>query len=688
MGTTVALEPAPLAEAAPPAPALVAPWVDALPRLAAFGLVALGLVGTPLVLLGAFTPLLVVALGLPALVALEVAWRRTAPRAGAVARRALVVSVLAVVVAALSTGLNARFESQHLLVDGDPAVYAVAGQLLAETGTLTLPTQQDTVFGGVESLNFAGAGFDAYDGDDLVRPSFLHLLPQVLAVASWIGGAQALLWANAVVSGFALLAVFAFGSRLTGRPEWALVAMTALAVSLPQQHFSRDTFSELPAQLLVFAGLALLFDAVRARRAVPGLLAGLVLGVSCLARIDAFAYLIPLTMVATVLVLAGAARLGAALAGGVAAGAVLGYVDLRVGSPGYLSLQSENLDLILVALAATAIVCVVALVLRERARALWDRLHGRALAAGVTGLVVLLSLYAGVVRPQVETGRNLSPDQPTSVGVLQELAGQQADPLRSYDELSLQWLTWYLGPAAVALGLLALAVLIWRTLRRQDDPEQRERALLALAFVLLFSASTALYLWRPSIIPVHYWATRRFLPVTIPGLLLLAAWLVPKVRGRWRLPAGAAVGAALLAPPLVYAQGHWTEREYVPMLDVVERTCAALQPDDALLLLGGNALSTGLPQTLQGFCGLPVAVLGEESTTGDVATATAAAAAQGKRLVVLSPVPDPELVDGPIPGDFELLLAQPVTVVALTLTERPQEDYVFEVRIYLRFPPG
>ncbi len=146
-------------------------------------------------------------------------------------------------------------------------------------------------------------------------------------------------------------------------------------------------------------------------------------------------------------------------------------------------------------------------------------------------------------------------------------------------------------------------------------------------------------------------------------------------------------GVALLAPPLVYAQGHWTEREYVPMLDVVERTCAALQPDDALLLLGGNALSTGLPQTLQGFCDVPVAVLGERSTTADVRAASAAAAEQGRRLVVLSPVPDPELVDGPIPGDFELLLVQPVSVVALTLTERPQEEYVFEVRIYLRTPP-
>jgi hypothetical protein len=122
-----------------------------------------------------------------------------------------------VLVAALSVGLNVRSHSQHLLVDGDPAVYAVSGQLLAETGSLRIDTASETVFGGVPSLNYAGAGFDAYDDETVVRPSFMHLLPQALAVASWIGGPQALLWANAWIAGFALLAVFCFGARLTGR---------------------------------------------------------------------------------------------------------------------------------------------------------------------------------------------------------------------------------------------------------------------------------------------------------------------------------------------------------------------------------------------------------------------------------------------------------------------------------------
>ena len=666
----------------------VLPLVDAVPRLTAFALVGLGLVGTPLLLAGRFDRLPVLLGGGAVLLALELAWRRVAPRRRRVTRAAAVASLLAVLVAALSTAANARWGSQHLLVDGDPAVYAVTGQLIATTGSLEIPTLSQTVFGGVPTLNYAGAGFDANPDETVVRPSFMHLLPQALAVASWVGGPQALLWMNAVLSGAALLAVFAFAARLTGRAEWALVAMTALAVSLPQLHFSRDTFSEIPAQLLVFAGLALTWDAVRRRRdaLLPGLVAGLVLGVSCIARIDAFFYLVPLLLLVTVLVLAGRPLLAAGLTAGLAVGAVIGYLDLQVGSPSYLGLQKENLDLIFAALAATAVVCAVTLALRSRALQLWERLQGRALAGTVAGVVVLLSLFAGLVRPHLQEARGLSPQQPTAVGNLQKAAGVPVDPLRSYDERSLEWLTWYLGVPAVVLGLLAFTVLVWRTLVRPRTGAEARTVLAGLAFLLLFGATTALYLWRPSIVPVHYWATRRFLPVTIPGLLVCAAWLPAGLAGRARARTSAVVGAvvaaALLLPPLAFLVGHVTEREYVPMLAVTEQVCAGLEPDDAVVLLGGGMIATGLPQTVQIFCEVPVAVVDNATTNADLQALRASAAAEGRRLVLLSPVPAPAVADGPVPADFEQLVSEQVEVVALTLLTRPGSTFQFPLAVH------
>jgi hypothetical protein len=679
--------------AAPVAPPVPVPgWLDALPRLAAFVLVALGLVGTPLLLLGAFEqgPVLLGTLVLTVL--LELGWRRSAAP-GRASRAHTVVGLLALGVAVGSVVLNGLSHSQHLLVDGDPAVYAVTGQLLAERGTLEIATGSESVFGGVDTFNYAGAGFDAYEDETVVRPSFMHLLPMVLAVASWLGdiwmgGPQALLVANAVLSGLALLAVYAFGARLLRSPVMALVATTALALTLPQQHFSRDTFSEIPAQLLVFAGLALLFDVVaRDRKPLPALLAGLVLGVSCIARIDAFFYLVPLVVFATVLVFAGLRAVAAWNLLGLAVGAVLGYLDLRIASPSYLGLQSENLNLIFVALAGITVLCAVALALRRRSLALWQRLQGPALAAVAVVGLLLLSLYAGVIRPEVEVGRNLDPAQPTAVASLQQAAGLPVDPLQSYDELSVQWLAWYLGPVAVALGLLAFALLTGRALRRDRSGADARWTLAGLAFLLLFGATTALYVWRPSIIPVHYWATRRFLPVTIPGLLLLAAWLPVTLRGAWRAVVGVAVAVALLVPPVVFLRGHLTEREYVPMLAITERVCEALRPDDAVVLLGGDRLATGFPQTVQIFCGVPTAVIDRQTTAADLQAAVEAIRAAGRNPVFLSPRPDPQLADGPAPGTFEPVVDLPVSVVALSLTGRPDERFEFAFPVYLSRSP-
>ena len=474
--------------------------------------------------------------------------------------------------------------------------------------------------------------------------------------------------------------------------------MTALALTLPQQHFARDTFSEIPAQLLVFAGLALLYDLVRRRKHLPapllaGAVAGAVFGTSCIVRIDAFFYLVPLTAVATVLWLAGARRLAAGLVVGTAVPAGIGYLDLRVGSTSYLGLQAANLRLIFVALALTAVVAVVVLLLHRRSLGIWERLRGRALGAGVAVLLIALSVYAGIVRPFVETGRHLSPQQPTAVASLQEAAGLPVDPLRSYDELSVQWISWYLGPVAVALGLLGFALLVRRVLLRTRSAHEVDVALAGLAFLLLFGASTALYLWRPSIVPVQYWATRRFLPVTIPGLLLCAVWLGSTVgrtglgrtalhRTALRRAAAGAIAAALLLPPLIFLQGHAKERDYVPMLAITEQLCDALGPDDAVVLLGGTRLATGMPQTLRAFCGVPVAVSSAETTTGDLRTAAQAAAAAGRRLVYLSAVEQPALVDGPVPGDFRPVVDLTVSVVALELTGRPDERFAFPVRVW------
>lgn len=150
---------------------------------------------------------------------------------------------------------------------------------------------------------------------------------------------------------------------------------------------------------------------------------------------------------------------------------------------------------------------------------------------------------------------------------------------------------------------------------------------------------------------------------------------------------GVAVALALLVPPLVFLRGHATERDYVPMLAITERVCDALEPDDAVVLVGGTRTATGLPQLVSTFCSVPVAVVDNETTTQDLARISRSAAEAGKRLVYLSPSPDPALGEAPVPGEFEPVVDLPVTVVALSLTGRPDELFTFPMPLYRATAP-
>jgi hypothetical protein len=83
--------------------------------------------------------------------------------------------------------------------------------------------------------------------------------------------------------------------------------------------------------------------------------------------------------------------------------------------------------------------------------------------------------------------------------------------------------------------------------------------------------------WHPGIFPVQYWASRRFLPVTFPGLLLAAVWACAVVWDRWpgwRRTLPALAGASVLAFPLALLPGATLPRSYEGLAGAVTG-CAA-----------------------------------------------------------------------------------------------------------------
>ncbi|MGZ4664665.1 MAG: hypothetical protein ACXV5Q_06330 [Frankiaceae bacterium] len=692
-------------------------WLDAIVVLPAIGLTALGLVGIPLLLVGAFRPLWVALVCGPVFVVLAVVWARVRPRGGRTPRSVTVPAVLALLLALLSAGYNAHMSDQHLIVDGDPAVYAVSGQLIAETGGAVIATHAQDVFGGESGLIYHGTGFFRTDDGAGSYPQFFHLLPVTLAIGSWVGGPGLMLKVNALLGGLALLAVFIFGARLV-RPWWALLATSALAVTFPQVFFSRDTFSEIPSQLLCFAGLVLLWDGWRRRRSgapafVVGLLAGAVFGSSAMARIDAFFYLVPVAAFLVIVVLrslVGQERdgrherlLAAGVAAGVAAGALVGYADGHWGTPAYLAALGNQVTALMVLAMVIAVAGVAAVALRGWLFPLTRRLRPwqPALANGAAVLILAVAAYAWFLRPRIEVNHHLGLSSPHPGVVSRQLAeGLSVDGLRSYDEMTMRWLSWYLGAAALGLGVVGLALLTRRLIRGRD--------LAALPFVLLVGSVTALYVWRPSIMPVQIWAMRRFLPVVFPGLLLSAAWtaalLVRALRRRLADRPGSlrrsrrrrvTVGltgvllvTALLAPPLAYAADQGQTGYYDKVLPAIRSVCAELQPNDAALLVGRP--SVWLVQTVEVFCRVPAAVATPSLDGAGLDRIVRSAQAAGRRLVVLrvASTLTPETRDPVLGLPMRQIADVTVDTSALSLSHRPDEAFKERVQVLISPMPS
>lgn len=609
---------------------------------------------------------------------------------------------------AVVTVWHASEASQHLLTDRDPGVYNTAARWLAREGTLLVDPAVGP-FAGRADLVFEEQGWNL-DDEGRLEPQFLHLLAVVLAGAQLLGGDRLLLVAPAVIAGAALLAFFAFARRVV-RPWWGLVATAGLAACLPWVHVSRDAFSEPLAVVLLFGGLALLWDAVEDGSWRRAGVAGLVLGGVSMARVEGFVALLPLVASGIVL-LAGAlrheacvradrVRLVGALAGGLAVTTALAAADLLFYGTWYLRDLRDLLRPVGVGLLVVLAIGAGALALLERrshrerprvrplsgedggggVRSTAVRQPGQALGWFAAGVVLVAAGVAWFVRPVLSTVTGASS---AAIAVLEGNEGRAAEGVRRYSEDSVLWLGWYLGPAALALGFLGLAVVVRRLVAHQPrDPR-------LVPFVTVLVVVSSLYLWRPSIVPDHVWAMRRYTIVTIPGLLLLAALAGQALVDQWRerrrtaiaTLTGLAVTGVVIAFPistLLPVAGATTQDG---LLAEVEEICAAIGPTGAVVVLPGAALELVAAQALRSFCGVPVAIAGPQVDASAVADLASAWADGGRELHLVGA--DAARVEALAGRDAELVVVVPNDQqLEATLTQRPDELVAVPVTLVL-----
>lgn len=557
------------------------------------------------------------------------------------------------------------YNSQQVIVTGNPGGYLQYGYWIALHGSSKIP-QAAATFGSVSGLNFASAGF--YQTGTTLTPGFMPGLPLMLAAGMWIGGVQGALLMPAVVGGCAVLSFAGLVGRLAG-PRWAPAGALVLALTLPEQVVSRAPYSEPLVQLLLFGGLCLVTDSLVVTRRRGGFaaetlagLGGFALGLTVLVSIGSLSTLLPAFPVLALMFVSRrpqAGPLGVGLFLGVALGLAAGLVLARP----YLSALSVQLHLFGICAAGFGLVTALIAPLAFPGARAWVRrvlsarmrvlgLHGetRALPSLGTWLqwfafaLPILLLAGFALRPSFQVTRGQTdPAVIRYVASLQRLGHLPVDGRRQYYESSLDWVLWYLGIPAVLLAVAGAAVLGLRMARAVLA--WRDSLLAARIWglpYLIIGWSVVTVLWDPAVVAIQPDATRRMVPVVLPGLILLGLWASSRLKAR-AAELGArpatAVGAAVccvlamaipafvtsanpgLAPRAsvsahssgiskfisrVQLRGVGFSATYGGELAAVTKLCSEIGPSASVVFVD-SASAQSYTQVVRGMCGMPSA---------------------------------------------------------------------------------
>lgn len=621
-------------------------WVRIIALGCVLAIAAFGAVGLLLADLGQFKPVLWVGLGLVAFLGLGRLARpvfRPEGRASEASNVGAAAALALSLVSMLWNGLNA---AKHVQINRDGALYLNAGKWIAAHGTLNL---RPFVAPFTATKPFIATSTGMKQEGDHLEFALSHMLSGMLAEAHGIGGDRLMFLTVPILGGLALLVFYLLAARLLRHPFAALAATATLAFVMPQVSFSRDSTSEIPVQLLLFTAIWLLCDPRTLQHRGTGFCAGLLLGLVQAMHGDGLLFVLGLPIALAVLWMrAPGAERGGLRKGmvgcvlGLCVGLLLAAFDLVRWDRSYLSVLQGNLARLAVGLLVVTAGSIVAVRLARRPDFVESMHRRREPAAKVAGaLVLLFGFGTWFVRPLVE--QTHAKPNPV-VKLIQQLEHLRIDPTRRYFEFSVRWISWYIGPITLVLGIIGAAALARAFVRGSlRAPPMITAAILA--------PPALLYIWKPSVTPDQIWASRRFLPAVFPGLILLAFGLLCAVARDRTRPAlserrFAVIALAVLAVafPLYTIRDLSQMTEQRGLLHVVTDACHKIGPRGAVVMLAETRPKQSVaylnqPQTLRSFCDVPVVVMVGRPQPRVLQALASKWAAKGRRLFVVAEYP-------------------------------------------------
>jgi hypothetical protein len=519
-----------------------------------------------------FRRLLILDVGIAAALALAA---RFDLRLGPAARRPGLAACIPIAIALL--GVWRFFPSSEYIIGGkDPGVYVNAGVQIAQRGAIVVsdpvvaavpPFARDLFFPADANkdyyLSLRFMGFYIRNPETgAVISQFQHAFPASVAIGYGIDGLTGARRAIGFWGVLGLLSVYFAGARLFGRAA-AAAAAVLLALNVVQVWFARYPNIEMLLQTLLFAAVL-----ANARAHVDddpffAPVAGVLTALLLFARFDTGIAVVGLV---TALSLAyasgrrgarwtfwGPLAAGAALCGWYLAGPMRPYAELPFAFLKNLPVWEHAV--LGLALAALVVIVVAA----RRAPAVSSRIESL-VPVVLTVVVVVLAAYALVLR-------------------------KPAGPLAAHDAYALRtFADFYVTKAVLIAAVLGYAIFARRLFWR--DP----------AFFLILTAFALIFFYKIRIVPEHFWAARRFVPMILPGTLLLAAAAaLAGARGSLlltraiRMPIGIVFLALVAVHYVRAAQPIADHVEYAGIIPRIEALASRIADDELLIVESRDA---------------------------------------------------------------------------------------------------
>lgn len=422
--------------------------------------------------------------------------------------------------------------------DKDPGVYVAHGIAIARDGDVFI--EDEVVARGIEPAfdqagRFPGLWVEE-DHPAQVTSQFYHLYSAMLATAHDVGGSWALYNLNPLLA-VASLSLIVLAVRRAASTLAAVVTGALLVTSMMQVWQAKYPSTEIPAQFLLAGLLLAAVLAIERRWAGAGLIVGILAGVGFLARPDGFLYMLFVLAGVAVAVATGRFdRRSWAVLGGLAITAPYAFWNAFVARQSYS--ESNSVPGAVTLLAAGALTLVAGRAARSAIRAIADRWPTVDLSRPHelsrrwhVAVGTIVSLAASVVLVLLFFRDEL-------FGADYAYLGFTGRVERSYAEMNMMWLSWFVsvrGLVVMGIGIFVLMLGRWRA------------ALFAL--VLPGALLLPLYLYDARVSMRLMWWVRRFIPAAVPAVMILIAlaicWALTRRQVVVKL-VGAAVALSLL----------------------------------------------------------------------------------------------------------------------------------------------